>query len=64
MVNAVPSIVDNEQTLRSVMLADELADMFVELMLWLLPYVQFDRLGLIVKAIAKEGFEFFGLEIC
>jgi Na+/serine symporter len=43
------------------MLANELADVVVELMLWLLSYVQFDDLGLVVKAVAEEGFEFLGL---
>jgi len=61
LIHAVPSIVDNEQTLCSIMLADELADVLVELVLWLLSYIQFDRLGLVVKAFAEEGCEFSGL---
>jgi hypothetical protein len=46
------------------MLADELADVIVELMLWLLSYIQFDGLGLVVKAAAEERFEFLGLWVC
>jgi hypothetical protein len=46
------------------MLADELTDVLVELVLWLLSYIQFDGLGLVVKAIAEEGFEFSGLYVC
>jgi hypothetical protein len=44
-----------------IMFVDELADMVIELVLRLLPYVQFDRLSVVVEVIMKKGIKFLGL---
>jgi hypothetical protein len=61
MVNAVACIVDDEQTVRAVVIANEIGDMAIQLMLRLNADVEFDDFGLVVEAFAEEFFEFVGL---
>jgi hypothetical protein len=46
-----------------IMFVDELADVVVELVLRLLPYVQFDRLSVVVELVAEKGIKFLGLVV-
>jgi hypothetical protein len=61
MVDAVPSVIYDEQAVGPVVFVDELADMVIELVLRLLSDVQFDDFGLVVEAFTEEGVEFSGL---
>lgn len=54
-------IVDDEQAVRAIVVADEVADMFVQLVLGLVSNVQFYSSRLVVKCVAKECFELDGL---
>lgn len=61
MIDAMASVIQDEEVVWPIMFVDELADMVIELVLRLLPYVQFDRLSVVVEVIMKKGIKFLGL---
>jgi hypothetical protein len=54
-------VVDDEQVMGTVMFEEEVANMIVELELWLLAHIELDCVGLIVEAVTKEFSEFISL---
>jgi hypothetical protein len=63
VVDAVSRVVNNEQILRSVVIAKEAADVGIELELRFGADMQLDDVGVVVKAVMEKGLEFSGLAL-
>jgi hypothetical protein len=61
IVVAMACIVYDEQAMRAIVIAYEVGDMAVQLMLRLLLNIKLDDLGLVVESVAEEFVEFVGL---
>lgn len=57
----MPSVVDNKQIVRAVVVADEVAHVAVQLVLRLSANIDLDGLGVVMEAVSEEGFEVVGL---
>lgn len=61
VVEPMAGIVDDQEVLWAVEIADEVADVTIELVLRFLSDVQLDKSGIVMEAVAEEGLKLYSL---